>query len=322
MSLLEVKELTKHFDVSGGLLSRLLAGSKILKAVDQISFSVPEGKTFGLVGESGCGKSTTARLITRLIPATGGEVYFEGSDLLRLPKKRVRELRKHIQMIFQDPYASLNPRMRIVDIVGRPLSIFYGIKGHKKVDQVAELLELVGLSAEQLYRYPHEFSGGQRQRIGIARALAANPKLIIADEPVSSLDVSVQAQVLNLLRKLQRELKLSLIFISHDLNVVGYLADIVAVMYAGKIMEIAPVEKIFKTPLNPYTKALLASNLTLGSFTENIQSALKGEITFPVNPPPGCRLEPRCPIRVEKCKSIEPLLEEKRTLHRVACHEV
>src|SRR5919108_3271380 len=192
MALLEVKNLTKHFDVSGGLLSRLLSGSKILKAVDQISFSVPEGKTFGLVGESGCGKSTTARLITRLIPASGGEVYFEGTDLLRLPKKEVRELRKHIQMIFQDPYASLNPRMRIVDIVGRPLSIFYRVKGYKKVDRVAELLELVGLRAEQLYHYPHEFSGGQRQRIGIARALAANPKLIIADEPVSSLDVSVQ----------------------------------------------------------------------------------------------------------------------------------
>ncbi len=322
MPLLEVNNLTKHFDVTGGLLSRWLAGRKILKAVDQISFSVPEGMTFGLVGESGCGKSTTARLLARLIPATGGKVYFEGREILRLPNKDVRELRKHIQMIFQDPYASLNPRMRVVDIIGRPLSIFYGTKGQKKVDRVAELLELVGLSADQLYRYPHEFSGGQRQRIGIARALAANPKLIIADEPVSSLDVSVQAQVLNLLRKLQRELKLSLIFISHDLNVVGYLADIVAVMYAGKIMEIAPVEKIFKTPLNPYTKALLASNPTVTSLTEEIPSPLKGEVTFPVNPPPGCRLEPRCPIRVEKCKTIEPLLEEKQASHRVACHEV
>jgi oligopeptide/dipeptide ABC transporter ATP-binding protein len=322
MPLLEVKNLTKYFDVSGGLLSRLFAGRKILKAVDQISFSVPQGKTFGLVGESGCGKSTTARLLTRLIPASGGEVYFEGRELLGLPNKEVRELRKHIQMIFQDPYASLNPRMRVVDIVGRPLSIFYGTKGQKKVDRVAELLELVGLSAEQLYRYPHEFSGGQRQRIGIARALAANPKLIIADEPVSSLDVSVQAQVLNLLRKLQRELKLSLIFISHDLNVVGYLADIVAVMYAGKIMEIAPAEKIFKTPLNPYTKALLSSNPTVGTFTDEIPSTLKGEVAFPINPPPGCRLEPRCPIRVEKCKTVEPLLEEKQASHRVACHEV
>ena len=322
MALLEVKNLTKHFEIGGGFFSRLGGGKKLLKAVDQISFSVPEGKTFGLVGESGCGKSTTARLITRLIPATTGEVYFEGMDVLNLPKRDVRKLRKHIQMIFQDPYASLNPRMRVVDIIGRPLTIFFGAKGQKRVDRVVELLELVGLRPEHLYRYPHEFSGGQRQRIGIARALAANPKLIIADEPVSSLDVSVQAQVLNLLRKLQRELKLSLIFISHDLNVVGYLADIVAVMYAGKIMEIGRAEEIFTTPLNPYTQALLASNPTVGSFAESIEWPLKGEVTLPLNPPPGCRLEPRCPIRVSRCKTIEPRLEEKGPLHQVACHEV
>jgi len=322
MALLEVKNLTKHFEIGGGFLSSLGGGKKLLKAVDQISFSVPEGKTFGLVGESGCGKSTTARLITRLIPATTGEVYFEGMDVLNLPKRDVRKLRKHIQMIFQDPYASLNPRMRVVDIIGRPLTIFFGAKGQKRADRVVELLELVGLRPEHLYRYPHEFSGGQRQRIGIARALAANPKLIIADEPVSSLDVSVQAQVLNLLRKLQRELKLSLIFISHDLNVVGYLADIVAVMYAGKIMEIGRAEEIFTTPLNPYTQALLASNPTVGSFAESIESPLKGEVTLPLNPPPGCRLEPRCPIRVSRCKTIEPRLEEKGPLHQVACHEV
>jgi peptide/nickel transport system ATP-binding protein len=319
--MLEVKNLTKYFDISGGLLSRLSSGLKLLKAVDHICFSVPEGKTFGLVGESGCGKSTTARLITRLIPATEGEVFFHGRDILRLPKQEVRELRRHIQMIFQDPYASLNPRMRVIDIVGRPVTLFHGLKGRKKIDRVAELLDLVGLRPEHLQRYPHEFSGGQRQRIGIARALAVRPKLIIADEPVSSLDVSVQAQVLNLLKKLQRELKLSLIFISHDLNVVGYLADIVAVMYAGKIMEIAPVAEIFSAPLNPYTQALLAANPTVGSATENIQSPLKGEVTLPLNPPPGCRLEPRCPIRVEKCKTIEPLLEEKKALHQVACHE-
>ena len=320
--MLEVKNLTKYFDITGGLLSRFSAGAKVLKAVDHISFAVPEGKILGLVGESGCGKSTTARLITRLIPATEGEVSFEGREILHLPKQEMRELRRHIQMIFQDPYASLNPRMRVIEIVGRPLALFHGMSGQKKLARVTELLELVGLSADHVYRYPHEFSGGQRQRIGIARALASNPKLIIADEPVSSLDVSVQAQVLNLLKRLQRELKLTLIFISHDLNVVGYLADIVAVMYAGKIMEIAPVEEIFNAPLNPYTKALLASNPTVGPIMENIQSPLKGEVTLPLNPPLGCRLESRCPIRVDKCKTIEPLLEEKRALHRVACHEV
>jgi len=322
MSLLEVKDLAKHFDVSGGWPSRLIVGQQILKAVDRISFTVPEGKVFGLVGESGCGKSTTARLITRLIAATGGEVYFEGRDILRLPNKAVRELRKQIQMIFQDPYASLNPRMRVIDIIGRPVRIFAGATGRTKVDRVVELLELVGLSAEHLHRYPHEFSGGQRQRIGVARALAAKPRLIIADEPVSSLDVSVQAQVLNLLKRLQRELKLSMVFISHDLNVVGYLADVVGVMYAGKMMEIAPVENIFKAPMHPYTKALLAANPTIASFTSYMPPSLKGEITMPVNPPVACRLEPRCPIRVEKCRSIEPLLEAKQSGHWVACHEV
>ena len=321
MSLLEVKDLAKHFDLSGGWPSRLIMGRQILKAVDRISFTVPEGKVFGLVGESGCGKSTTARLITRLITATSGEVYFEGREILSLPNKAVRELRKQIQMIFQDPYASLNPRMRVVDIVGRPVRIFGGATGRRKVERVVELLELVGLNAEQLHRYPHEFSGGQRQRIGIARALAANPRLIIADEPVSSLDVSVQAQVLNLLKRLQRELKLSMVFISHDLNVVGYLADMVGVMYAGKMMEIAPVENIFKTPMHPYTKALLAANPTIASFTSYLPPSVKGEITMPVNPPDACRLEPRCPIRVEKCRSIEPLLEAKQSGHWVACHE-
>jgi oligopeptide/dipeptide ABC transporter ATP-binding protein len=320
--MLEVKNLTKYFDVSGGVLSRLSSGSKLLRAVDHIGFTVPEGKTFGLVGESGCGKSTTARLITRLIPATEGEVFFEGRDILRLGKHDVRELRRHIQMIFQDPYASLNPRMRIIDVIGRPLQHFHRLKGQKRRARAAELLELVGLRPEHLDRYPHEFSGGQRQRVGIARALAAGPKLIIADEPVSSLDVSVQAQVLNLLKKLQRELKLSLIFISHDLNVVGYLADIVGVMYAGKMMEIAPVAEIFSAPLNPYTKALLAANPTVAASMETIRSPLKGEVPLPINPPAGCRLEPRCPIRVERCKTIEPILEQKKALHHVACHEV
>jgi oligopeptide/dipeptide ABC transporter ATP-binding protein len=322
MPLLEVKGLTKHFDLSGDPLNRLFHGTKLLKAVDHVSFSINEGETFGLVGESGCGKSTTARLITRLIPATGGEVVFQGREILSLPRKRVREIRRDIQMVFQDPFASLNPRMKVLEIVGRPVTLYQRLRGRHKIDKVAELLGLVGLQPEAMYRYPHEFSGGQRQRIGVARALAARPRLIIADEPVSSLDVSVQAQVLNLFKKLQKELKLTMLFISHDLNVVEYLADVVAVMYAGKIMEIAPAQEIFQFPQHPYTKGLIASNLTPDSFTSEKTPTLEGEVLLPMNPPPGCRLEPRCPIRVERCKSIEPALEEKRPAHQAACHEI
>lgn len=320
-AILEVKELTKYFDVSGDTLSRLLRGKQILKAVDHVNFGIPEGKTVGLVGESGCGKSTTARLITRLIPATEGEVYFEGKQLLSLPKKENREIRRYIQMVFQDPYGSLNPRMSVLDIVGRPLTLYFGSKGKKRVDQAAELLELVGMQPDHLSRYPHELSGGQRQRIGIARALAPRPKVLIADEPVSSLDVSVQAQVLNLFKRLQRELKLTMLFISHDLSVVEYLADTVAVMYAGKIVEVAPVEEIFQSPLHPYTQALIASNITPLSALERAPLRLRGEIALPVNPPAGCRLEPRCPIRVLHCSSVEPPLEVKKPMHRAACHE-
>ncbi len=322
MDLLEVKGLTKYFDLNKGVVSRLLQGTMLLKAVDHINLSLPEGKVFGLVGESGCGKSTTARLITRLVPATEGAVYFDGKDILTLPKRELRELRRNIQMVFQDPFASLNPRMKVVETVGRPLTLYYGVKGQRRADQVAELLELVGLQEDHLYRYPHEFSGGQRQRIGVARALAARPRLIIADEPVSALDVSVQAQVLNLFKKLQRELKLTMLFISHDLNVVEYIADTVGVMYAGKLMEVAPAEEIFKSPLHPYTKGLIASNPTPNPFAEERRGQLKGEVSLPINPTPGCRLEPRCPIRVERCKTVEPPLELKKILHTVACHEV
>jgi len=323
MNLLEVRNLTKYFDLNSGWLDKMLYGQRTLKAVDQISFSIEEGTLFGLVGESGCGKSTTARLITRLVPATGGEVYFQGQNILTLPKQEVRELRRHIQMVFQDPFASLNPRMTILDIVGRPIGLYHGITGKKRTEQVGELLELVGLQPDQMNRYPHEFSGGQRQRIGIARALATRPKLIIADEPVSSLDVSVQAQVLNLFRRLQKELSLTILFISHDLNVVEYMADRVAVMYAGKIVESADTSDLFKLRLHPYTKGLIASNPVIDP-REGIQKRepLRGEVALPINPAAACRFEPRCPIRVERCKEEEPHLEEKRSRHRVACHEV
>ncbi|MBI4528606.1 MAG: ABC transporter ATP-binding protein [Deltaproteobacteria bacterium] len=322
MDLLTVANLSKYFDLTPGLLGGWVRGKQLLKAVDRISFSIPEGTTLGLVGESGCGKSTTARLLTRLIPASGGEVCFQGTDILKLPQRQVRELRRHIQMVFQDPYSSLNPRMRVEDIVGRPLTLYFGINREHRLNRVAELLELVGLQPDHLYRYPHEFSGGQRQRICIARALAPQPKLLIADEPVSSLDVSVQAHVLNLFKKLQRELKLTMLFISHDLNVVQYLADFVAVMYAGKIVEVASTEELFNSPCHPYTKALIMSNPPPDPYFKRQKLPLRGEIALPVNPPAGCRFESRCPISVKRCKTIEPPLEEKRPMHRAACHEV
>lgn len=322
MSLIEIHGLCKYFDLSGGALGRLIRGQRILKAVDNVSFGIPEGKTLGLVGESGCGKSTTARLITRLVPATSGEVYFEGKEILRSRAREVRQLRRHVQMVFQDPFASLNPRRKVVDIVGRSLAIHYGIKGQRQTEEVARLLDLVGLQDDHLSRFPHELSGGQRQRVAIARALATRPKLVIADEPVSALDLSVQAQVLNLFKKLQRELKLTMLFISHDLNVVQYIADLVAVMYSGRIMEVGPVEQVFQTPLHPYTKGLIASNPTLAADSGERQHQLGGEIALPINPAGGCRLESRCPIRIDQCKHIEPLLEEKEPHQSAACHRV
>jgi oligopeptide/dipeptide ABC transporter ATP-binding protein len=320
MSFLQVRELRKDFDLSGGSLARLLTGTRTLKAVDGVSFTVAEGQTLGLVGESGCGKSTTARLITRLIPATSGEVYLEGREILTLPKNEVRAIRRRMQMVFQDPYASLNPRMKVSDTIGRSLTIYGGMKGKRRTEEVERLLQLVGLQADHLHRYPHELSGGQRQRVAIARALSTEPKLLIADEPVSALDLSVQAQVLNLFRKLQKELKLTMLFISHDLNVIQYIADFVAVMYAGKIMELGAVRQVFERPLHPYTKGLIASNMGLG-VPNHKEHQLRGEIVLPINPGTGCRLESRCPIKVERCKSIEPLLEEKTSGRRVACHE-
>jgi oligopeptide/dipeptide ABC transporter ATP-binding protein len=320
MSLLEVHELCKYFDVSGGTLGRVVNGRKILKAVDCVTFSIPEGRTLGMVGESGCGKSTTARLIARLIPPTSGKIYFDRREILSLGRREIRALRRHVQMVFQDPYSSLNPRKKVVDIIGRPLTIYEGLRGKSRTKEAERLLEIVGLLPDHLYRYAHELSGGQRQRVAIARALSTRPKLIIADEAVSALDLSVQAQILNLLKKLQRELKLTMLFISHDLNVIQYIADRVAVMYAGQIVELGPIQQVFQNPLHPYTKGLLAANISFGVPNE-AGYRLAGDVALPINPV-GCRLESRCPIRAKRCATSEPPLEEKRTGQQVACHEI
>jgi oligopeptide/dipeptide ABC transporter ATP-binding protein len=319
MNLLEVDGLCKFFDLSGGLTGRLLRGETILKAVDGVRFSIVEGKTLGVVGESGCGKSTTARLVARLVEPTAGEIRFAGKDVLGLDRRAIRELRRHVQMVFQDPFGSLNPRIKIIDIVGRPLTIYRGMNGQTRRREVERLLDLVGLLPDHSNHYAHELSGGQRQRVAIARALAPEPKLIIADEPVSALDLSVQAQILNLLRKLQRELKLTMLFISHDLNVIQYIAESIVVMYAGKVVETGTVREIFEKPLHPYTKGLLAAS-RFGSGTAEA-ARLGGEVVLPVNPR-GCRLESRCPIRVPRCKTDEPPLLQRQAGHEVACHEV
>lgn len=290
--------------------------------MDNVSFEVEKGKTMGLVGESGCGKSTTARLLTRLIEPTGGKAYFHGTEILGLPIKKFQEYRREIQVVFQDPFASLNPRKRLSEIIGRSLEIHLGLKGRKKTDRAAELLEMVGLQPSFVYRYPHEFSGGQRQRIGIARALASNPSLIIADEPVSSLDVSVQAQILNLFKRLQKELNLTYIFISHDLGVVEHISDTVAVMYSGKIVEYGPVQDVFQSPAHPYTQALIASIPEPDPRKDPIPVKLRGELSSPINPPVECHLQRRCPLKTEICERVEPLLRDFGKGRHVACHNI
>lgn len=320
--LLVVRDLVKEFDLTSGFLGRWLSGARILRAVDGVSFGVKEGRTLGVVGESGCGKSTTARLITRLIPATSGQILFRGQEILSLPPREFKPLRKAMQIVFQDPFSSLNPRRKVVEIVGRPLTIHLGLRGPALVERVAELLNSVGMKSDHLYRYPHEFSGGQRQRIAIARALAPQPELLIADEPVSSLDVSVQGQVLNLLMGLKEERKFTMIFISHNLSVVEYISDEVAVMYAGKIVERAPVDEIFARPLHPYTQILLAANPEPNPRAESVPVEVKGEPLTPINPPPGCRFASRCPLATQECLDTEPPLEKKATMHWVACIKV
>ena len=316
--LLEVKQLKKYFPVKAGVFKKTVG---YVKAVDEISFYIKEGETLGLVGESGCGKSTTGATILRLEEATSGEVKYQGKDVLGLNKKEMREMRKEMQIIFQDPYASLNPRMTVADIVGEPLDIHNLVNNKKeRNERVRELLDSVGLTAEQMNRYPHEFSGGQRQRIGVARALAVSPKLIIADEPVSALDVSIQAQVINILQDLQREYGLTYLFIAHDLSVVKHISDRVAVMYLGKIVEMTGKEDLYNNPLHPYTQSLLSAIPIPDPTVNNERIILEGDVPSPVNPPSGCRFHPRCPKAMEVCSEAVPEFKEYDDGHFAACH--
>nr|WP_242637711.1 MULTISPECIES: dipeptide ABC transporter ATP-binding protein [Bacillaceae] len=296
---------------------------KMLKAVHDVSFNIPEGKTFSLVGESGCGKSTTGRLISRLLDPSEGEIWIDGEEVSHRKEAQLKTMRKKVQMIFQDPYASLNPRMKVRDIIAEPLAIHTNLSRTERYQQVSEILEIVGLSEYHANRYAHEFSGGQRQRIGIARALILKPKLIIADEPVSALDVSIQAQILNLLKDLQAEFHLTYLFISHDLSVVEHISDHIGVMYLGTIVESGPKEVIFSNPKHPYTKALLSSIPIPDPRLRRERIILHGDLPSPVNPPTGCRFHTRCPMATDLCKVTEPSVQKDEVKgHMVACHFV
>ncbi len=319
-ALVEVRNLTKHFPITQGIVFRRRIGA--VKAVDGVSFEVTSGETLGIVGETGCGKSTTARLIMRLLDASAGEVRFEGRDITRLKGASLKAVRREMQMIFQDPYSSLNPRKTVGSIIGEPF-VIHGLqedRGERR-RAVQALMETVGLNPEHYNRYPHEFSGGQRQRIGVARALALKPKLLVADEPVSALDVSIQAQVLNLLREMQRRFGLTLIFIAHDLSVVRHMCDRVAVMYLGKIVELAPNESLYDFPRHPYTGALLSAVPVADPAVARAgRRLLSGDVPSPADPPSGCRFHTRCPKAQERCSEVEPPLEDKGGGTLAACH--
>jgi peptide/nickel transport system ATP-binding protein len=315
-TLLDVRGLRKYFPIRGGVFSRVVAN---VKAIEDVSFIIKRGEVVGLVGESGSGKTTVGRSILRLIEPTAGEVLFDGVDVAKLPKAKMREYRRKMQIIFQDPFASLNPRMSVGDIIGEALTIHNLARGKAKEARVADLLERVGMNAGHMRRYPHEFSGGQRQRIGIARALAVDPAFIVADEPVSALDVSIQAQVVNLLQDLKDELGLTMLFIAHDLGVVEYISDHVIVMYLGRIMEIAPAKELYRNPVHPYTEALLSAVPIPDPTVKRERVILQGDIPSPINPPSGCVFRTRCPIAVEDCKHVVPPLEEIAPGHFKAC---
>ncbi len=316
-SILDVQNLKVHFPVRKGILSRV---HEYVRAVDGISLTLRKGETLGIVGESGCGKTTAGLAVLRLIEATDGKIVFQGRDMATLNKSEMQSIRKEMQIIFQDPYSSLNPRMTVNRILSDPLKIHGVYEGKKRQERVAYLLEKVGLSTEQGARYPHQFSGGQRQRIGVARALALNPRMIIGDEPVSALDVSIQAQIINLLIDLQEEFHLSYIIISHDLAVVEYICDRIAVMYLGKIVETGSYRELYIHPKHPYTQALLSAVPTADTKTRKERIILTGDVPSPIDPPSGCRFHPRCPKRMEICDQMEPELKDAGDAHFVACH--
>jgi oligopeptide transport system ATP-binding protein len=319
--LLRVENLSVHFPLTKGIVIQRRVAT--IKAVDGVSFSLKRGGTLGLVGESGCGKSTTGLAVLRMLEPTAGRIVFEGEDITTHDKERMRPIRRRMQMVYQDPYGSLNPRMRVRDIIGEPLEV-HGLAGNRDAyrQRVDELIALVGLLPDMAERYPHEFSGGQRQRIGIARALALNPSLVICDEPVSALDVSIQAQVLNLFMELQERLRLAYIFIGHNLAVVRHISDRIAVMYLGRIVEVAPRDELYKSPLHPYTEALLAAIPVADPEVEakRPRTILKGEVPSTLKPPAGCRFHPRCPKAMEKCRSVDPALTDLGSGRAAACH--